>query len=78
MVAKRITHREPRGAILAQWMTHHHKQNFLYECFEDICKIFAKYDVSFSWATFAPGAWRTLAMKPVRRTQDFGRTDAIA
>jgi phosphomethylpyrimidine synthase len=29
-------------------MTHHHKQNFLYECFEDICKIFAKYDVSFS------------------------------
>src|SRR3984957_6199990 len=49
MVAKRITGIVSRGgAILAQWMTHHHKQNFLYECFEDICKIFAKYDVSFS------------------------------
>ena len=49
MVAKRITGIVSRGgAILAQWMTHHHRQNFLYECFEDICKIFAKYDVSFS------------------------------
>jgi len=36
------------GAILAQWMAHHHKQNFLYERFEDLCKIFKKYDVSFS------------------------------
>ena len=49
MVAKRITGIVSRGgAILAQWMTHHHRQNFLYECFEDICKIFKKYDVSFS------------------------------
>jgi phosphomethylpyrimidine synthase len=49
MVAKRITGIVSRGgAILAQWMAHHHKQNFLYECFADICKIFAKYDVSFS------------------------------
>ena len=49
MVAKRITGIVSRGgAILAQWMTHHHRQNFLYECFEEICKIFKKYDVSFS------------------------------
>jgi phosphomethylpyrimidine synthase len=49
LVSKRITGIVSRGgAILAQWMTHHHKQNFLYECFEDICQIFAKYDVSFS------------------------------
>ncbi len=49
MVSKRITGIVSRGgAILAQWMAHHHKQNFLYECFEDICRIFAKYDVSFS------------------------------
>ena len=49
MVSKRITGIVSRGgAILAQWMAHHHKQNFLYECFEDICKIFKKYDVSFS------------------------------
>jgi len=49
LVSRRITGIVSRGgAILAQWMAHHHKQNFLYECFEDICKIFAKYDVSFS------------------------------
>ncbi len=49
LVAKRITGIVSRGgAILAQWMAHHHKQNFLYERFDDICKIFQKYDVSFS------------------------------
>jgi phosphomethylpyrimidine synthase len=49
LVSKRITGIVSRGgAILAQWMAHHHKQNFLYECFDDICKIFAKHDVSFS------------------------------
>jgi phosphomethylpyrimidine synthase len=49
LVVNRITGIVSRGgAILAQWMAHHHKQNFLYDRFEDICKIFAKYDVSFS------------------------------
>jgi phosphomethylpyrimidine synthase len=49
MVSNRITGIVSRGgAILAQWMAHHHHQNFLYEHFDDICKIFAKYDVSFS------------------------------
>src|SRR5712692_7544476 len=49
MVSKRITGIVSRGgAILAQWMAYHHKQNFLYERFDDICKIFTKYDVSFS------------------------------
>src|SRR4051794_27830028 len=49
LITKRITGIVSRGgAILAQWMAHHHKQNFLYECFDDICKIFAKHDVSFS------------------------------
>src|ERR1035438_6258933 len=49
MVSKRITGIVSRGgAILAQWMAHHHKQNFLYECFDDICKIMKKYDVSYS------------------------------
>src|SRR5258708_11486855 len=49
MVSKRITGIVSRGGeILAQGMAHHHKQNFLYECFDDICKIFAKHDVSFS------------------------------
>src|ERR1700751_1303164 len=36
------------GAILAEWMVKNHRQNFLYEHFEDICKIFQKHDVSFS------------------------------
>jgi phosphomethylpyrimidine synthase len=49
LVSKRITGIVSRGgAILAQWMAHHHKQNFLYECFDEICKIMKKYDVSFS------------------------------
>jgi len=49
LISKRITGIVSRGgAILAQWMAHHHKQNFLYERFGDICKIFAKHDVSFS------------------------------
>jgi phosphomethylpyrimidine synthase len=49
LISKRITGIVSRGgAILAQWMANHHKQNFLYERFDDICKIFAKHDVSFS------------------------------
>jgi phosphomethylpyrimidine synthase len=49
LVHKRITGIVSRGgAILAQWMAHHKRQNFLYERFEDICAIFKKYDVSFS------------------------------
>ncbi len=49
MVSKRITGIVSRGgAILAQWMTHHHKQNFLYEHFDRIVKVMAKHDVSFS------------------------------
>src|SRR5438876_6302118 len=49
MVVKRITGIVSRGgSILAQWMAHHHKQNFLYENFDAITKILAKYDVSYS------------------------------
>ncbi|MGH9576729.1 MAG: phosphomethylpyrimidine synthase, partial [Terriglobales bacterium] len=49
LVSKRITGIVSRGgAILAQWMAHHHKQNFLYKRFDDITKIFKKYDVSYS------------------------------
>jgi phosphomethylpyrimidine synthase len=49
LTTKRVTGIVSRGgAILAEWMVKNHKQNFLYEYFEDICKIFQKYDVSFS------------------------------
>jgi len=36
------------GAIMAQWSVENGRENFLYDRFEDICKIFQKYDVSFS------------------------------
>ncbi|MBV8551380.1 MAG: phosphomethylpyrimidine synthase ThiC [Acidobacteriaceae bacterium] len=49
LTSRRITGIVSRGgAILAEWMVKKHKQNFLYENFEAICKIFQKHDVSFS------------------------------
>src|SRR5579871_955201 len=49
LTAKRITGIVSRGgAILAEWMVKNHKQNLLYEHFDEICKIFQKHDVSFS------------------------------
>ena len=49
LTTKRITGIVSRGgSILAEWMVKNHKQNFLYECYDDICKIFQKHDVSFS------------------------------
>jgi phosphomethylpyrimidine synthase len=49
LVRNRITGIVSRGgALLAQWMSFHKKQNFLYEHFDELCKIFKKHDVSFS------------------------------
>src|SRR6202044_532344 len=49
LASKRITGIVSRGgAILAEWMVKNHRQNLLYENFDAICKIFQKYDVSFS------------------------------
>jgi phosphomethylpyrimidine synthase len=49
LTSRRITGIVSRGgSILAEWMVKNHKQNMLYECFEEICKIFQKHDVSFS------------------------------
>jgi phosphomethylpyrimidine synthase len=36
------------GALMASWMAFHKKENFLYENFDRICKVFQKHDVSFS------------------------------
>ncbi|MFL6580821.1 MAG: phosphomethylpyrimidine synthase ThiC [Burkholderiales bacterium] len=36
------------GSILAKWCLAHHKENFLYTHFEEICEIMKAYDVSFS------------------------------
>jgi len=49
LTTKRVTGIVSRGgSILAEWMVKNHRQNFLYEHFDDICKIFQKHDVSFS------------------------------
>jgi phosphomethylpyrimidine synthase len=49
LASKRITGIVSRGgAILAEWMVKNHRQNLLYEHFDEICKIFQKHDVSFS------------------------------
>jgi len=49
MTAKRVTGIVSRGgAIMAAWCLAHHTESFLYEHFEDICELFAQYDVAFS------------------------------
>jgi phosphomethylpyrimidine synthase len=49
LTAKRITGIVSRGgSILAKWCLAHHKENFLYTDFEEICEIMKAYDVSFS------------------------------
>ncbi len=49
LVRNRITGIVSRGgSLLALWMSHHKKENFLYENFDALCKIFKKHDVSFS------------------------------
>ncbi len=49
LTAKRVTGIVSRGgSIMAKWCLAHHKENFLYEHFEDICEIMRAYDVSFS------------------------------
>ena len=49
LTANRMTGIVSRGgSILAKWCIAHHKENFLYTHFEDICDIMKAYDVSFS------------------------------
>jgi phosphomethylpyrimidine synthase len=49
LTAKRVTGIVSRGgSILAQWCLLHHKENFLYTHFDEICEIMKAYDVAFS------------------------------
>jgi phosphomethylpyrimidine synthase len=49
LTAKRMTGIVSRGgSIMAKWCLSHHKENFLYTHFEDICDIMKAYDVAFS------------------------------
>jgi phosphomethylpyrimidine synthase len=49
LTAKRVTGIVSRGgSILAAWCLAHHKENFLYSNFEELCEIMSAYDVAFS------------------------------
>ncbi|MEI6485204.1 MAG: phosphomethylpyrimidine synthase ThiC [Sphingomonadales bacterium] len=49
MTANRVTGIVSRGgSIMAKWCLAHHKENFLYTHFREICEIMRAYDVSFS------------------------------
>ena len=49
MTARRVTGIVSRGgSILAKWCLAHHRENFLYTHFREICEIMRDYDVSFS------------------------------
>ncbi|MFT5235071.1 MAG: phosphomethylpyrimidine synthase [Shewanella sp.] len=49
MTAKRVTGIVSRGgSIMAKWCLSHHRENFLYEHFKEICELCATYDVSLS------------------------------
>lgn len=49
LTANRVTGIVSRGgSIHAKWCIAHHKENFLYENFEEICEIMKQYDVAFS------------------------------
>lgn len=49
LTLKRLTGIVSRGgSIIANWCTTHKKESFIYEHFEEICKILAKYDVAVS------------------------------
>ena len=49
LTADRVTGIVSRGgSIMAGWCLAHHRENFLYEHFDELCEIFAQYDVAFS------------------------------
>ncbi|WP_094980997.1 phosphomethylpyrimidine synthase ThiC [Rhodococcus pyridinivorans] len=49
LTAERLTGIVSRGgSIMAGWCLAHHEENFLYTHFDELCEIFARYDVAFS------------------------------
>jgi phosphomethylpyrimidine synthase len=49
LTARRVTGIVSRGgSIMAGWCLAHHEENFLYTHFDELCEIFARYDVAFS------------------------------
>ncbi|MGJ1408926.1 phosphomethylpyrimidine synthase ThiC [Sphingobacterium thalpophilum] len=58
LTANRVTGIVSRGgSIMAKWCLFHHRENFLYTHFEEICQIMKQYDVAFSLGDgLRPGA----------------------
>ncbi|MDE9366525.1 phosphomethylpyrimidine synthase ThiC [Luteipulveratus sp. YIM 133132] len=58
MTVNRVTGIVSRGgSIMAGWMLAHHQESFLYTHFDELCEIFARYDVAFSLGDgLRPGA----------------------
>jgi len=58
LTAKRLAGIVSRGgSILAKWCLAHHRENFLYTKFDEICEIMRAYDVAFSLGDgFRPGS----------------------
>jgi len=58
LTAERLTGIVSRGgAILAKWCLAHHRENFLYTHFDELCEIMKAYDVAFSLGDgLRPGA----------------------
>ncbi len=58
LTARRVTGIVSRGgAIMAKWCLAHHKENFLYTKFDEMCEIMKAYDVAFSLGDgLRPGA----------------------
>lgn len=58
LTAERVTGIVSRGgSIMAKWCLYHHKENFLYTHFEEICEIMKRYDIAFSLGDgLRPGA----------------------
>ena len=78
LTTKRITGIVSRGgAILAEWMVKNHKQNFLYEHFDEICKIFpeARRQLLAGRRLAAGLRGRCQRRGAVRRIEDAGRAD---
>ena len=78
LTAKRVTGIVSRGgSILAKWCLAHHKENFLYTHFEEICEIMKAYDVSFSLGRRAASRFHRRCQRrgAVRRAGNTRRVD---
>ena len=58
LTADRVTGIVSRGgSVMAKWCLAHHKESFLYDNFEELCDVMARYDVAFSLGDgFRPGS----------------------